>query len=556
MLHMFHTVRHLKAEQLIYRLYYRFHRVHLSANREVKWRKWRHKWCAPALLPSRMPGPDCFEFFGEESLLKDKTAWNDAGKRKLWLYNLHYLDDLNAVGADLRREQHRELIGRWIAENPPADGNGWEPYPLSLRIVNLVKWFSREGLVEPAWLISLALQAQALYKQLEFHILGNHLFANAKALVFAGAYLDGDGAQQWLKKGLHILDREIPEQFLPDGGHFELSPMYHAILLSDLCDLLNLADHSGLGVLRERVTVWREVIERGLTWLKAMSHPDGRFGFFNDTALHVAPDAEAIKAYATSLGCGLAPQSSRMDSGGRKIRLHYLENSGYCRVEMPNSAVALLDLARIGPDYQPGHAHADTLSFELSLFNRRVLVNSGTSQYGEGSERQRQRGTAAHNTVVIDGADSSEVWGAFRVARRAYPNICSMGQIGDSVVVEASHNGYRRLRGKPVHRRRWTFTERSLLVQDTITGNYQRAEARFHLHPDVTIDRRDFFGGQLSLLLPNGERVGFSVRDAKHVELVTSMWHPTFGASVPNVCIVAEFGGRALTSRIEWEDRT
>jgi uncharacterized heparinase superfamily protein len=66
-----------------------------------------------------------------------------------------------------------------------------------------------------------------------------------------------------------------------------------------------------------------------------------------------------------------------------------------------NKAVALLDVAPIGPDYQPGHAHADTLSFELSLFGQRLLVNSGTSEYEISPVRQYERSTKAHNTVVL-----------------------------------------------------------------------------------------------------------------------------------------------------------
>ena len=46
--------------------------------------------------------------------------------------------------------------------------------------------------------------------------------------------------------------------------------------------------------------------------------------------------------------------------------------------------MALLDVARVGPDYLPGHAHADTLSFELSLYDRRTIVNCGISQYANG----------------------------------------------------------------------------------------------------------------------------------------------------------------------------
>ena len=143
-----------------------------------------------------------------------------------------------------------------------------------------------------------------------------------------------------------------------------------------------------------------------------MTHPDGRIAFFNDAAFAIACEPEALEAYANRLE--LAPISSPQTA------LTALTESGYLRLQL-GSALALLDVAAIGPDYLPGHAHADTLSFELSLFGQRVLVNSGTSCYGISQERQRQRSTAAHNTVVIDAVDSSEVWSGFRVARRAKP---------------------------------------------------------------------------------------------------------------------------------------
>ena len=80
----------------------------------------------------------------------------------------------------------------------------------------------------------------ALEKRIESHLLGNHLFANAKALVFAGTYFSGAEADRWLNRGISILEREIPEQILLDGGHFELSTMYHALIFEDLLDLCNL----------------------------------------------------------------------------------------------------------------------------------------------------------------------------------------------------------------------------------------------------------------------------------------------------------------------------
>jgi uncharacterized heparinase superfamily protein len=548
MLRLFHTIRHLKAEQFTYRLYYRFAKVRLAESRGYSRRTWPAPWSSPGLLPSSMLARDSFEFLGEQGDLKDKDAWNDPRKSKLWLYNLHYLDDLNAVGAECRRDVHTNLINRWIAENPPVMGHGWEPYPLSLRIVNLVKWFSRLDVVEPAWLKSLGLQAQALCKQLEFHILGNHLLANAKALVFAGAFLGGDETQKWLKKGLQVLDREIPEQFLPDGGHFELSPMYHAIVLGDMCDLLNLAERSGQGDLKERVPGWREVVNRGVAWLATMSHPDGRIAFFNDAAFGIAPEPEAINAYAASVGCKAEQASLRSPRDDRKVSLRWLENSGYGRVEMSAGDVALLDMAGIGPDYLPGHGHADTLSFELSLFGRRVFVNSGTSQYGEDVERQRQRGTAAHNTVEVDGQSSSEVWGGFRVARRARPFALQVAEDGNDLVVSCAHDGYRRLSGRPIHRREWRISERSFIVTDTVEGRFHEAVARFYLHPDVKVEGNDQEG---RLRLPKGERVTWEVSGAR-AQVCMSTWHPEFGLSVPNRCIQLRFTGTGCKAVFTW----
>ena len=81
-----------------------------------------------------------------------------------------------------------------------------------------------------------------------------------------------------------------------------------------------------------------------------------------------------------------------------------------------------------------------------TIRGNRVLVKSGTSEYGIGAERLRQRGTAAHNTLVIEGQDSSEVWSGFRVARRACPFGLFCRSVGGTAIVECSHDGYRRLR--------------------------------------------------------------------------------------------------------------
>ena len=79
-----------------------------------------------------------FHFLGESRCLS-ASGWDDPAASKLWRYNQHYFDDLNARDAASRRASHQALVSAWIEANPAAAGTGWEPYPTSLRIVNWVK---------------------------------------------------------------------------------------------------------------------------------------------------------------------------------------------------------------------------------------------------------------------------------------------------------------------------------------------------------------------------------------------------------------------------------
>jgi uncharacterized heparinase superfamily protein len=213
----------------------------------------------------------------------------------------------------------------------------------------------------------------------------------------------------------------------------------------------------------------------------------------------------------------------------------------------------VLDVAPLGPDYLPAHGHADTLSFEMSLFGTRVFVNSGTSMYGGSDERLRQRGTAAHNTVLIDGADSSEVWGGFRVARRAHATLHGADLAPKRIVVHGSHDGYRRLPGRNTHWRRWTFGPDSLQIDDTITGRFQSAEARYHLHPAVVVQQLDSEARRAVLRLPSGQSVLLDATGASlHAD--STAWYPRFGVSVANRCLRLRFEGGQVSTRVQWRD--
>lgn len=518
-----HTVRHLKPVQVYGRLWFRVSRPRLKSTASPSVRQGVcNRWNVPPARPTSMVGPTRFEFLNAVHDIGSAGGWNDPRMSKLWLYNLHYFDDLNATGADQRTDWHQALIRRWINENPPGLGNGWEPYPTSLRMVNWIKWLLRGGESGQDLLDSLAGQARWLGKRLEHHLLGNHLLANAKALVFAGLFFDGDEAERWYRKGISLLSRELREQVLSDGGHFERSPMYHLIILEDLLDVINI--HRAFQVAHP--AAWSEAALGMLSWSRAMRHPDGDIPLFNDAALDIALVPSVLDNYAAQLAIGPG-----RECGGGMVGL---QPSGYGRLQK-GSAVLFVDMAPVGPDYLPGHAHADTLSFELSVGLQRVIVNGGTSEYGHSPERHRQRSTEAHATVVIDRENSSEVWGGFRVGRRANLLHDRIWDEGDCLCASGAHDGYRHLPGKPVHDREWRLRQGRLEISDQITGKGSHlVEVVFPLAPglipallpDGRICIREELGGSEAAI------VEFAADNPVDIEQCT--YHSRFGVAMPS----------------------
>ena len=311
----------------------------------------------------------------------------------------------------------------------------------------------------------------------------------------------------------------------------------------------------------ERVDSWRETAERMLGWLTAMTHPDGEIALFNDAAFGVAPGVGELMAYAGRLGVKNSHQDRypcRADSvmpwatevetkkSRRNSELLHLAASGYVRLNT-HDAVALLDVAPIGPDYLPGHAHADTLSFELSVFGRRVVVNGGTSRYGLGPERLRERGTAAHSTVEVAGENSSEVWGGFRVARRACPFDLQLQNQGETLLVACSHDGYKRLSGAPVHRREWKMDVCSLQIADAVRGGTHTAVARYILHPDVKVTA--VANNSWQLTLAGGQNLCVMALEGQGC-IESASYAPEFGIVLPTQCLAVYLTqGQA---RVKW----
>jgi len=525
----YHTLKYLRLRQWLGRAWIRGWRPTPDLRPAPPQRTPHAHWDLPFWHPPTVLDDNGRRFLfcaaGEtHSVTTGHGPWAAKGASALWHYHLNYFS-LSAETA-MHSEACIARMRRWIADHPPGRGVAWDPYPCSLRIVNWLKVLMMGASLPPEVLQSLAVQGRWLRRRLEHHLLANHLLANAKALVFYGCVFDGREASAIRRHGERLLFQELPEQILPDGGHHERSGVYHRLTYEDLLDLLVLDRCHPGHIAPALIHAVRARLPGMLEWAIVMSHPDDDVSHFNDAAAGMAAPLAWLTESARHVG--LTPPARPQAPAPGAVRVRHLADSGYVRAETA-TAVLLADLAPVGPDYQPGHAHADTLSFELSLFGERCIVNSGIDRYGTDAERARQRGTAAHSTVVVAGQDSSEVWGGFRVARRARPRDvwvdAAAGRFG------ACHDGYLRLRPGVLHRREWQLATGSLRVLDTLTGADGsalsapvEAWAHFHLHPQVRLLARD---AAHAVLACAGARVTIRPGGAWHLE--QGSYHPALG---------------------------
>ena len=405
-----------------------------------------------------------FCFLNRTADLGRPVDWHPSHLPLLWRFNLHYFQYLHLLSPD----EQVALCRSWHDANASPGGVAWHPYPTSHRIVNWCK----ANMATPALHASLYRQCAHLSRNLETYVYGNHLLENARALVFAGRFFGGVGeSSDWLRQGLGILRSEADEQILLDGGHYERSPMYHALMLELYLDVLNILDADDTDV------SWIEATVQSMTEaLASMTHPDGEIALFNDATFEIAPSSSELQGYAARLGA--TPPVTRRD----------LPETGYY-VHASDDTYLIVDAGPGGPDHLMAHAHADVFSYELSIGGKRFIVDTGVFDYEAGADRQWARSTTAHNTVAVDGLDQFECWGRFRVARRSPPHSISCRRDGSTTMFEGSFSGYgRRIGDDIVHRRTITVddVDRIIRVRDAVAGRGRHlVETRIHFHPDA-----------------------------------------------------------------------
>jgi uncharacterized heparinase superfamily protein len=516
-------------------------------NHQPGWRTIHPPASGDGVLAPPLPALDLrlvsFNFLNQERQLPWPIRWNDPQWPRLWQFHLHYFDwarewlndALSAGSWPSEASALQPLLDSWIVSNPPGSGDGWHSYTLSLRTRNWIALFRAcPALVTSGRLQSLWQQLSWLHAHPEHCHGGNHWLENLTALAVGGLQFDGPKASRMHRRAMRLLQRELMQQVLGDGGHEERSASYHLLMLDRLAELAH-----ALQATTGNQPPWLiEAIEAMAHWVQLIRLETGEAPRFNDSAADAAPPLDAVLAFATAA----LPHSSALSRHQlSQTAVTDLPHTGWTLLRPGHGWELVFKCGIPCPKHLPPHVHSDQLSFELCHHGRWLLSEAGTSIYGNGPERAYERSGAAHNVLQL-GVESSpgvirwvepiDVWGGFRAGRKAQPCDRACGQTAQGICFAAgSHNGFDHIGAS--HHRRVTLSDPqplqiSLEVLDTvITGVPLHVRQWWHLGPEM-----------------NRELVQPLVLEAPSLAASDSAWHTTwfstgFGQRLPrqSLCI-------------------
>jgi len=437
---------------------------------------------------------------GGHTIRDPAPLWSPVGAQPAWLEELHgfaWLRDLRAASGETSRRVARELVSRWIDDCREWNPFTWRPDIVGNRLSAWVSHYEFLGTPSDAMfrgrlLLSVARQAQHLARTLPAGLSGGPLLAAIGGLIQAGLILPrGAGI---IARGNRLLEHELARQFLADGGHCERSPSGQFVILR-LLTAIRMALATAGQPLPARL---EETIKAMGPALRLFQHGDGGLALFNDgnEEQDWLVDMALARANPTQIATKGFPLKDAPDSGFQRLAA--------------GRTLVIVDSGAPPPPGFDRHAHAGTLSFEMSVGRERLIVNCGAHR-GRGDWWQAQRSTAAHSTVVVRETHSSVFSPEHGLVRGPRMVTCRREEAEGNAWLEMSHDGY-----EPgfdlIHRRRLFLSAGGddLRGEDRLTGGgRQPFVVRFHLHPDVTATPAQ--SGQ-AILLRLGSGVGWRLR--------------------------------------------
>jgi hypothetical protein len=417
-------------------------------------------------------------------------------------------------------------IEGWIRQCPFGMGMNWRsPLELAIRLIN---WVWTYELIDGSGAVTSEHMARVLsvaYRHLwdisrkysRYSSANNHLVGEAAGVFIGSTYFASlKHARMWQARSREILLREIIRQTHGDGGHRELAMGYHLFVL----EFFLLAGLVARNVGEEFPAAYWERLERMFEFVAAFAEGGEPLPMFNDCddgyVLRLSEGRDRVR---NLLGVGavlfgrrdfkdlaadsgeavywlLGPEGHeffrRMDAprAPDAIRSRALAGSGFYLLQSgalngSDRVSVAFDCGALGFGSIAAHGHADALSFTLRASGMDVFVDPGTYDYFTYPDwRNYFRSTRAHNTIVVDGCDQSEMLGPFLWGRRASARCIRWEPKDDGGTVSGEHDGYARLADPVIHRRTIVLAGRvgEVVITDELIGEGQHtADQHFHL---------------------------------------------------------------------------
>lgn len=421
-----------------------------------------------------------------------------------------------------------EHIEDWIEQCPVGVGMNWRsPLELAIRLIN---WSHAYDVIADAGVVTCEHLSRVLpvvdrhlweisRKYSRFSSANNHLIGEAAGVYIASCYFRQLRRSTACRLESHaILVREMAAQVGADGGHRELAMGYHLFVL----EFFLLAGLAARRCGDDFPAAYWERLEKMFEFVAAFAEGGGHLPMLNDCddgyVLELGGPAERARGLlgvgavlfdrsdfaALADGCGepafwLMGREPKEILRGRpqqdSLRSSALPEAGFyllqCRFgDVPVSLT--FDCGPLGFGSIAAHGHADALGLTLRVNGIDVLVDPGTYDYFTYRKwRDYFRSTRAHNTVVVDDQDQSEMLGLFLWGRKANSRCLEWRPTAWGGTATGEHDGYSRLPHSVIHRRTISLDGRfsAVNVRDELTGSSRHTAAlHFHFGEDCAVN--------------------------------------------------------------------
>jgi hypothetical protein len=419
------------------------------------------------------------------------AALDPADIKYTWELNRHvHLVRLAQAWALTGEERWRASVTAqlrsWLEQCPPDSGPNWKSgLELGIRLISWsLIWQLLQGQVEAtlraAWLASIHAHCALIAARLSRHSsANNHLIGELAGLyVAACTWPCWPASRAWRAQARRELEEQLQVQFHADGVHREQAFAYHVFC----CDFLQLAGLLGQASGEPFSHAYWARLQRARAFIDAAGNVAGNVGDADDGCVWRLGASGAH--WLRHLFPGPPPPASAVAPAWA------WPDAGYYRFGGEGRVTGLVDCGPLGYLGIAAHGHADALSLTLNIDGAPALVDAGTYSYWRDQRwRDYFRGTAAHNTVRVDGVDQSSGGGRFLWLQKARTRIDAGPVSPTNFFLSASHDGYTRLPDPVQHQRSIAFRDNVLVVQDRITARHAHCSETFwHFAPHLAVE--------------------------------------------------------------------